>query len=146
MHSRPYQYGRQNYSKPFLSGRRGHYYGGSPNASISAETAQFTLTDPVRLRPRGQVLQGPPNPDQTHVRGFSYETESLKCDSSETPAFLAGSTRTCMSNWRQITSDRSILTAVSGFKLSLAQFYQSNLALSGQPTCLNYRLLVWIYK
>ena len=54
-------------------------------------------------------------PKESHVSESS--NESLKCDSSAAPVFTADSTSAHMDTWCQITSDRNILTAVSGYKM-----------------------------
>ena len=81
-------------------------------------------------------------PDQTHVSGVSYETESLSVIHLKHLNFFAGSTRTRMFNWRQITSDKNILTAVSGLKIEFGSVLPVQFGTPRPKTRLNYRLLV----
>ena len=74
------------------------------------------------------VQQNRPNPDKETKCGEDHLTpeeshvselpnESLKCDSSAAPIFTVGSTSAHMDTCCQITSDKNILTSVSGYKI-----------------------------
>ena len=83
---------------------------------------------PAGPKQRIPIQQNKPNPDketkcyEVHLtpaesRVSELSNESLKGDSCAALVFTAGSTSAHMDTWCQITSDRNILTAVSGYKI-----------------------------